>query len=367
MKIAFLSHFDLNLYLFRLPIMKSLISDGHKVYAIVPSGTYTEQIKSHGIMHIDYQIHRQSLNPFNEIKTIKNIKNAVKKISPDILHTFMHKPNIYGNFSGAKNIINTVTGLGSFFIQNDLKSKLVRTIIEHLYKYSAKNAKRVIFQNYDDLNYFVSKKIISEQKAVLIKSSGVDTEFFHPLSKNLQLIKGLKLDTKPVVLMIARILRDKGVEEFIKAAEILKDKANFIYVGDIDKGNKNAFMPDFKNVRFLGFRDDIKEIISISDIVVLPSYREGTPRTLLEAGAMAKPLVTTDAPGCREVVVDGYNGFLVPVKDCKTLAEKIKILIENENLRKKFGNNSRELIKKEFDIKIVVQKYLELYNDIIKP
>ncbi len=367
MKIAYLSHLDLNLYLFRLPIMKELVNMDNEVFAICPEGEFFEKFYDFKITPISYKIKRESLNPFNEISTIQTIKKILKDINPDILHTFMHKPNIYGNFSGAKNIINTVTGLGSFFIHNDLKSKIVRLVIENLYKYSTKNAKKIIFQNSDDLNYFVSRGIIPEEKAILIKSSGVDTHFFQPQPKNEKLLEELNIEpSKLVVLMIARVIRDKGVLEYIEAAETLKDKATFLYVGDIDKGNKNTFNPNFKNVKYLGFRKDIKDIISIADIVVLPSYREGTPRTLLEAGAMGKPLITTNAPGCKEVVKDGYNGFLVRVKDSKILAEKIKILIEDENLRKKFGDNSREYIKKEFDVKIVVKKYLELYNDILK-
>ncbi len=345
--------------------MKELVKYGHDVYAIVPEGKYSLKFKDYQIVHINYNIKRASLNPLNELTTISEIKSIVKELNPDILHTFMHKPNIYGNFSGAENIINTITGVGSFFIHNDLKSTIVRAIIKNLYKFSTKNAKKIVFQNSDDLNYFIEKKIVPKEKAVLIKSSGVDTEFFSPASKNKRLMNQLNIsDNKPVVLMIARVLKDKGVIEYIEAASDLKNIAEFIYVGDIDKGNKNSFKPDFKNVRFLGFRNNIKDFIAIADIVVLPSYREGTPRTLLEAGAMGKPLITTDAPGCREVVKEGFNGYLVPIKNSKELANKIKILIEDKTLRDKFGKNSREYIKKEFDIKIVVKKYLEIYEDL---
>ena len=365
MKIAFLSHLDLNLYLFRLPIMKELVKLNHEVFAIAPEGEFLNKFSEYGIIPVKYTIKRESLNPLKELDTIKEIRNLIKEISPDILHTFMHKPNIYGNLSGAKNIINTVTGLGSFFIHDDFKSKLVRTIIEKLYKFTTKNAKKIIFQNQDDMNYFLQKEIIPENKAILIKSSGVDTDFFKPMPKNKKLMQELKINNKPVVLMVARVIKDKGVLEYIKAAENLKENAIFLYAGEIDKGNKNAFIPDWKNVKYLGFRKDIKDLISIVDIVVLPSYREGTPRTLLEAGAMGKPLITTNAPGCREVVKDGYDGFLVPIKDVNALTEKIKILIENKELREKFGKNSREFIKKEFDVKIVVKKYLQVYHNLI--
>jgi N,N'-diacetylbacillosaminyl-diphospho-undecaprenol alpha-1,3-N-acetylgalactosaminyltransferase len=277
----------------------------------------------------------------------------------------MHKPNIYGNLTNHKNRINTITGLGSFFIHNDIKSKIIKNIILLGYKFTTKTTKKVIFQNSDDLKLFVNKKIIPQNKAVLIKSSGIDTENFKPMPKDEKLLKELNLDKKIVVLMIARVLKDKGVEEYIKMANMLKDKAVFLYVGDIDKGNKNSFIPEWGSVKYLGFRRDIKELISICDIFVLPSYREGVPRTLLEASAMGKPIVTTDAVGCREVVEDNKNGFLVPIKNYKELAKRIEILIDNQNLREKFGKYGRIKAEKEFDIKVVVRKYMEVYEEVI--
>ncbi len=366
MRIGFLSHLDLNLYLFRLSIMKELVKRGCEVYAIAPKGEFFKEFEKFNIKAVDYKINRASLNPIEELKTIKNIKETVGNLNLDILHSFMHKPNIYGSFANSKNFVQTVTGLGSFFIHNDLKSKIIREMIILGYKLSSKNAKKVIFQNRDDLKFFVNKNIISKDKAVLIKSSGIDTKEFSPMPKNRNLLKQLYIDNKkPVVLMIARVIKDKGVEEFIKAAEILKDKATFLYVGDIDRGNKNAFSPDWRNVKYLGFRRDIKELISVCDIFVLPSYREGVPRTLLEAASMGKPIVTTDTPGCREVVDDGFNGFLVPLKNSIILAEKIERLIKDDKLRERFGYNSREKALKEFDIEIVVNKYIKVYEEIL--
>ena len=364
-KIAFLSHLDLNLYLFRLPIMKELVKNGYKVYAVCPRGEVFDKFREFGIEAVEYSIDRGSLNIFKELKTIKNIKKVLDDINPDILHTFMHKPNIYGNLTNHKNRINTITGLGSFFIHNDIKSKIIKNIILLGYKFTTKTTKKVIFQNSDDLKLFVNKKIIPQNKAVLIKSSGIDTESFKPIPKDEKLLKELNLDKKIVVLMIARVLKDKGVEEYIKTANMLKDKAVFLYVGDIDKGNKNSFTPEWGSVKYLGFRRDIKELISICDIFVLPSYREGVPRTLLEASAMGKAIVTTDAVGCREVVEDNKNGFLVPIKDYKELAKKIEILIDNQNLREKFGKYGRIKAEKEFDIKVVVRKYMEVYEEVI--
>ena len=372
MKIGFLSHLDLNLYLFRLPIMKELVKRGHKVYAITPKGEVSHKFEEYGIELVDYKINRASLNPFNELKTIKDLKDKVEDLNLDILHSFTHKPNIYGSFTNAKNFVQTVTGLGSFFIYDDLKSKLIRNIILLGYKFSSKKAKKVIFQNSDDLKMFVDLGIIEREKAILVKSSGIDTDKWKmengvpEKSFDFSGYRGKwKINKKPIILMIARVIRDKGVEEYIKAAEILKNKAEFLYVGEIDKGNKNAFNPNWKSVKYLGFRSDIKELIEKADIIVLPSYREGVPRTLIEAASMSKPIVTTNAPGCKEVVEDGVNGFLVPIKDYKSLAKKIEILRDNPSLREEFGKNSRIKAVKEFDIKAVVDKYLKVYEEII--
>ena len=346
--------------------MIELAKRDYEVFAVCPKGNYFDKFKEFDIKAIDYEIERDSLNPFKEIKTIHNIKNTINKIKPEILHTFMHKPNIYGNLTGHKTRINTITGLGSFFVHNDTKSKVVKKIIEFLYKMTTKNTKAIVFQNGDDYKYFVEKNIVSKDKAIVIRSSGIDTEMFKPIPKPSSLLKKLELNTqKPIVLMIARVIKDKGVLEYIEAAEILKEKAQFIYVGDIDKGNKNAFLPDWKSVKWLGFQKNIKEIIALSDIVVLPSYREGVPRTLLEAGSMGKPLIATKVAGCKEVVKNNFNGFLVPAKNSIELAKAIEKLLNSRQLIELFGKNSREYVKRNFDIKIIVSKYIELYESVL--
>jgi len=365
MKIAFLSHFDYNLYLFRLPIMKRLVERGHEVYAICPAGKVSNKFREFGIKHVDYKIERRSLNPFKELKTIKHIYDEIKVLNLDVLHNFTAKPNIYGSVAGhlAKIpvVINTITGLGSYYISNSKRAVFVRNVMEKLYKEANKRAKAVIFQNQDDMKYFINKGLSEKEKSYLVRSSGIDTEYFAPM----QVEKSEKL----TVLMIARAIWHKGIREFYEAAEILKDRnVKFVLVGDIDHGNPSSADEKFLksgNVEWLGHRDDIKNLIAKSDIFVLPSYREGVPRTLLEAAAMGKPIVTTDTVGCREVVIDGYNGFLVPVRDAESLAKKIDILIKDRDLREKFGRNSRELAVKEFDVKIVVEKYLKIYKKLL--
>ncbi|WP_419233761.1 N,N'-diacetylbacillosaminyl-diphospho-undecaprenol alpha-1,3-N-acetylgalactosaminyltransferase [Aliarcobacter cryaerophilus] len=367
-KIAFLSHLDLNLYLFRLPIMKALVQKGYTVYAICPRGEKFDEFAKHGIKALEYKIQRQSLNPLKEISTIKNIYKLIKPLNLDILQNFTAKPNIYGSIAGhlAKIplIVNAVTGLGSFYIEENKKVKFIRKIMNSLYKETNKKANYCIFQNNDDMNYFIDKKLVLKEKAILIKSSGIDTQVFKPIEKEKVAYTNKKEST--VVLMIARAIWHKGIKEYYEAAKILKNEnIEFIFIGDTDDGNISCASENFLkngNVKWLGHRNDIKDQIASCDIFVLPSYREGVPRTLLEASSMGKPIVTTNSVGCKEVVDDGINGFLVPIKDSKNLAEKIKNLANNYELRENMGKASREKALNEFDVKVIVEQYLRLYN-----
>jgi len=384
-KIAFLSHVDFNLYLFRLPVMVKLVEEGWEIYAICPKGRVSERFKDFGIKHIAYDVERKSLNPFKEIKTIYNLYKVLKPLDLDILHTFTSKPNIYGTLAGrlarVPIIINLVEGLGSLYIENNFKARLVRNIMELLYSFAFRLADKVIVINPDDMNYFIDKRILPSQKAILIKGVGIDTEDFSRANVNKNSVKDLRIELnidkdQVVVLMVARLLVHKGVLEYLKSAEALKQKYNnkveFLLVGDFDLGNpyniSNEILQDFVSrgiVKFLGWRDDIKELLALCDIFVLPSYREGIPRTLLEAASMGKPIVTTNTIGCKEVVENGKNGFLVPIKDYISLAKSIEILVNNEDIRRAFGEYSREKVIREFEIRKVVEQYLKLYNDLL--
>ena len=379
MTIAFLSHLDLNLYLFRLPIMQKLVEEGHTVYAICPRGDKFDLFEKHGVKAIAYKIERSSLNPFKELKAIYNIYHAIKPLKIDILHTFTAKPNIYGTLAGkmakVPTIINLVEGLGSFYIEDTVKNIVVRSVIEKLYKLVFSISETVVFVNSDDPEYLESKGIIKESQIKIIKSVGIDTAEYNPENIRQEDIENLKntfhSHDKVIVLMVARAIWHKGVREFYKAASLVSNHENvqFILVGDIDKGNPSSADKDFlnsSNVLWLGHRDDILELTAMSDVYVLPSYREGVPRTLLEAASMAKPIVTTDTVGCREVVKDGFNGYLVPVKDAKRLAQKIEILMADEKKRKLMGENGRIMAMKEFDVQNVVEQYLALYKALNK-
>lgn len=376
---AFLSHVDVNLYAFRTPIIKELLKRGHKVYAICPKGDKNEALKDIGCEVVNYKIDRKSLNPFSERKSIENIYKAIKELKIDILHTFTAKPNIYGTFAAKKAgvpvVLNLVEGLGSFYVKDSLKNILVRNIMERLYKKAFRISNGCVFVNTSDPEYMLKKKIIKKEKVKIIKSVGVDTQKFciqnYSEEKLLDIRNDLKVENKIVVLMVARAIWDKGVKEYYEAAYILKSKykhVEFLFAGGTDNGNHSCVNEEFLKsgkVKWLGQRDDIVDITAISDVYVLPSYREGLPATLMEASSMAKPIVTTDAIGCRDVVDNGVNGFLVPVCDSKTLASKIEVLIQDKNLRIKMGEKALEKAQVEFDIRKVVDQYMEYYEKFI--
>ena len=375
MKIGFLSHLDLNLYLFRLPIMQKLLEEGHEVYAICPRGDKFDLFENYGIQAVEYNIQRSSLNPFKEMKAIYNIYQAIRPLKLDILHTFTAKPNIYGTiaakYAKVPTIINLVEGLGSFYIEDTVKNKVVRTVIEKLYKLVFKFSDQVVFVNSDDPQYLQEKKVITADKITIIKSVGIDTRVFDPdriSGDEIVLLKSaLGVEDKIIVLMVARAIWHKGVREFYEAAALLSKNKNvqFLLVGDIDEGNPSSADKHYLNdgdVIWLGHRDDVLLLTAMCDIYVLPSYREGVPRTLLEAASMAKPIITTDTVGCREVVSEGKNGYLIPVKDSVALVKKIEYLVEHPDKRKIMGEDGRIRAIEEFDIQNVVKQYIELYH-----
>lgn len=364
MTFGFLSHLDYNLWLFRLPVMQDLVRQGHTVYAICPDGEVSGSFTQHGVIHVPYEITRSSLNPIKELYAIRNIYNAIKPLNLHILHTFTAKPNIYGTIAGrlakVPRIINLVEGLGSFYLENDLKSRTVRMLIEFLYTRIFKLSNTVMFVNQDDPAYLISKKIIAPEKVFRMKGVGVDTRLWHPEPKTDEGIR---------VTMIARAIKHKGVVEFIEAANYLSRKfpdVTFQFVGSPDDGNRfslsESFMKNQSSLHYLGHQENIRHILSQSDIFVLPSYREGMPRTSMEAASMGLPIVTTDVVGCRETVENGINGFIVPPRDTMALAEAIEKLLLDENLRLSMGKESRQKALREFDLGTIVDQHLEVYG-----
>jgi N,N'-diacetylbacillosaminyl-diphospho-undecaprenol alpha-1,3-N-acetylgalactosaminyltransferase len=355
--------------------MQALVAQGHTVYAICPEGEMFHKFKDSGISAIAYTIDRGSINPLKELHAIYKIFEAIKPLKLDILHTFTAKPNIYGTIAAkmakVPTIINLVEGLGSFYVEDDLRSRLMRFVIESGYKIVFKLSSACVFVNQDDPLYLQQRRVISQAKTVIIKSVGVDTQVFsHEGSRTPELDRlreEINPDNRFMVLMVARAIWHKGIAEFYAAAEQLKEEEIlFVLVGGTDEGNPSCADESFLkkgNVRWLGQRSDIKELLSLCDLFVLPSsYREGVPKTLLEAASMQKPIITTDTVGCREVVEDGCNGYLIPVRNSEALAEKILELKREPFLCKKMGISGREKMIEAFDTKIVVKQYLALYK-----
>jgi N,N'-diacetylbacillosaminyl-diphospho-undecaprenol alpha-1,3-N-acetylgalactosaminyltransferase len=381
-KIAFFSHLDFNLYRFRLPLMKRLISEGAHIYAIAPKGGVADRFQEHGIEFVSFEIDRKTFSPLKAASTVKKLTSVLKKIQPDVLHCFTLRPNVYGALAGRHArvpiIISTVTGLGTLYSDGmGLKSYVGRAVVNLATGFALKKVSAVIFQNPDDRQYYLGQHLCRSDQAHLIISSGVDPEEFSPDNvseeKRDELRKEWAIRPEEIVVtMISRLVASKGVREFLATAEQLKERACFVLISTPDPGNPSSLsrreLAQYTEKQIVidaGRQKNIAEWLAISDIYVLPSYREGVPRTVLEAMAMGLPIVTTDAPGCRETVIEGQNGFLVPRKDVGALARAVASLIDNPQLHTDMGKRSRELVIERFSSEKIVDQYVSLYNGLL--
>ena len=361
------------LYNFRLPLLLALRERGAQVVLVSPWDKYVEKLQAEGFWWIDLDLVRRSTNPFLELYTIFRLVLIYLVEKPDIVHHFTIKCVLYGTFAaklaGVKNVVNAITGLGYIFINPSLKAKIIRLLTKPLY-YFALNAKRckVIFQNLDDLALLVRQGLATPEKSILIRSSGVDSERFRLSLPKLNV-------EEPIVLLASRIVGDKGVYEYVEAAKWLKAQgytAQFKLAGALYPGNPTAISEETLVswesdglVEWLGHVDNIEEVMAEADIVVLPSHGgEGVPKILIEAAAMGKPIVATDVPGCRDVVEVCVNGFLVPPKEFPPLAGAIETLLNDSKLRQKMGLIGREKVIQEFDVKDVVNKTIDVYEQM---
>lgn len=368
MKVAIVLNTSWNIFNFRLGLIKALISNGNKVIAIAPRDNYSDKLVATGCEFHDLVMDSKGLNPYRDMRLVFELRTIYKKTQPDVILHYTIKPNIYGTIAaGLLGIpsINNVSGLGTVFLWN----RPIKLLATAMYKIAFSFTDFVFFQNKEDKKLFEQLVRLEENKVGLLPGSGINIEAFKPLDHKRQ--QPFKF------LMIARLIMDKGVHEYIKAAEILKKQkvdASFQLLGATDFEHKRGIPKEEVDrwieegfIDYLGVTDDVSEIISGSDAVVLPSYREGTPKTLLEGGAMEKPLVTTDVPGCNNVVQDGFNGFLCKVKDPIDLAKKMKTLYElSDDEYIKMAKNSRKVINQRFDEKIVIKKYLDKIQEIVK-
>ena len=370
--ILFVSNSSWYLYNFRFNLIKDLESKGFLIKIVCPKDSFSKELKRSGIKVIHWKLSRRSINPFLEIFSVLNLINIYKKEKPYFVHHFTIKACIYGTIAAkstkVSKIFNAITGLGHVFIGDKKRNKLLRLFIKPLYKFVLLERKStLIFQNQDDQNKFIKMGFTNLSRSIIIKGSGVDTKFFKP-SKNKSSIFGSPIK----ILFPSRIIKEKGLSETISACNIILKqgyKIELLIAGEIDLGNRSSFtkkeIKDFGKynyIKFLGHVKDMYKIYLSSDIVILPSWREGLSKTLIEASSMKKPIITTNVPGCRDIIEHGINGLLVPKKDIEALALAIRFMISNPKLAKIFGERSRIRTIKEFDIKKINKETIKEYE-----
>jgi len=356
-KICLLLNTTWNAYNFRKGLIRHFIDNGDEVVVIAPKDEYVEKIKALGVQHRSVDLQSSGLNPTKDLQYLRQLKKILRDEQPDILLGFTIKPNIYGSLAAGSlklPISTNVSGLGTTFLWKGWIKKAATA----LYNRAFKKATHVFFQNADDRSLFLDHVRIPKSKTGLLPGSGIDLSAFEP-----QAGTG---NQKVTFLMVSRLIIEKGIMEYVEAAEILNsysDRVAFQLLGKYEPEHRRSITgPDMnrleKSVEYLGQCDDVQNVISGADVVVLPSYREGTPRTLLEAGALARPIIATDVPGCREVVSDGENGFLCKDRDAGSLAGKMKLMLSlSEEERLQMGQFSRKWVEDHFDEKIVIGLY----------
>ncbi|MEZ8367476.1 glycosyltransferase family 4 protein [Vibrio cyclitrophicus] len=361
--IAITSNTSWYLYNFRKNTILALINSGYRVLAIAPQDDYSIKLKELGAEYHHIEIDQGGTNPVKDILTFFNFARIYRKVRPAAVLNFTPKNNIYStlaaNLFGAKSI-NNIAGLGMVFINENLTAKLAR----FLYKVSQPRAHTIFFQNEDDRALFAKHKLAPLDITDRVPGSGADLSRFA--------VSPSKDDGTVRFLLIARMLYDKGIGHYVETARELRakygDAVEFRLLGFLDVNNPSAVskqdMQSWVNegiVNYLGTSDSVEKEIGQVDCMVLPSfYREGVPKSLLEACAMGKPIVTTDNVGCRETVDDGINGYLCEPRNTKSLIEKLELMITHSHeQRLEMGARSRTKVENEFDEKVVINKYLE--------
>mgnify|MGYP005993915409 CR=1 FL=1 len=357
----------------RLQIAKSAKKNGYEV--IIVFGEIDVDIKTLKEIDINYfciPIQRGGTNFFKDIKSLYFIWSIFKKIKPDIVHLVTIKPYLYGGIIARivkiPCVVSAVSGLGSLFIQQNLISRFLRLLLYPFFRLAFNHLnQKIIVQNKEDEKELIKWGVLNPIKVKLLKGSGVNLENFTSFDE---------LTETPVVCFAARLLRDKGVNDFVSAAQLLNErgvKAKFYLAGDLDINNPTSLTRDDLNkirkkgyIKILGYQKDIPKLYANSHIICLPSYREGMPKSLVEAAAASRAVVTTDVPGCRDAIIPNETGLLVPIKNPKKLADALQRLIEHPQERIAMGKAGRKFAEKEFPIEKIVQNHLDIYKDLLR-
>lgn len=363
LKILFTSNVTWAMMKFRHGVLQDLLKQGHQLYIVAPYDEFVVPLQDMGCHCIDIQLSRKGVNPIEDLKLTYRLYKIYRDIKPDIIFNYSIKPIIYGSFAAKLANIKSIAiniGLGYTFIHTNLISK----ISHFLYKLALYFPKEVWFINEDDRNEFVNRLLVDYDKTFVLPSEGVDINYFSPRQCH---------NPHIVFLLIARVLWDKGVGEYFQAAKILKEKypsVEFQLLGSIDDGNPRGIeakvIEQWHNERainYLGYAKDVRDFIAKATCIVLPSYREGKGMTLIEAGAMGKPLIATNVPGCKDIVKEGYNGFLCEMKNHVSLANAMEKIINLESdVLAILGKNAHQFMQEQFD----EQKVIAIYKQKLK-
>lgn len=344
---------------------------GYEVFVVTKVGNHQEEIQNKGIKLIPVKLRRSGTNPIVELKLVLDIIRIYWAIRPHIVHHIAFKPIIYGSIAAIicriKHIVNAPVGMGYVYISKNLRARFLKSLIRLLLKlvWKRKNS-IVIVENQEDKQLLVEQNLVSKNEIYVIKGAGVDLNKFHSTEVK---------DDEKLVILPARMLWDKGVGEFVEAAEILNNRkinTKLVLIGDIDAENPNSISKEQLYawnksgiIEWWGYQSDMPDIYRKACLVCLPSYREGLPKSLIEAAASGRAIVATDVVGCREVVIHDVNGLLVPPHDSNALAEAIYTLLTNEDLLLKMGENGRKLAEMEFSSEYVIRKHLDIYDRLL--
>lgn len=359
----FLSH--------RLALARAARDAGYEVHVATPDAPAAAAIRAERLMFHPVPMRRSGTRPLDEARSFLALLRLYRRLRPDLVHHVTIKPVLYGGIAarlaGVRAVVNAVTGLGYVFINPGTKNAALRRAALQAYRVALRHPhSRVIFQNPDDLNLFQSEGLVDADAAVMIRGAGVDMEMFTARPEP---------PGTPVVLLASRMLWDKGVGEFVEAARLLRSAgvaALFVLTGDTDPANPAAIDPAQLQawqasgvIEWRGHCDDMAAQFAAAHVVCLPSYREGLPKVLIEAAASGRPLVASDVPGCREIVRHGVNGLLVPARDARALADALRRLIDDADLRGRMGREGRELAVREFSLEKVIDETLAVYRDLL--
>ena len=352
----------------RLPVAQAALEAGYEVHIAAPMGIASERELAGSGFHLHrLGMHRHKTNPVAELRSFWDLYRTFRKLKPDIAHLVTIKPVLYGGIAArlarVPSIVSAISGLGYIFIGSTLRGRIISVFVKPLYRLAlGHRTQSVIFQNDDDRMTIEGLGVDLSDKVEMVQGSGVDLEVFWPAPE----------PEGPVTVVVpSRLLHDKGIVEFVEAARILKREgstARFALVGDAPEGNPASVSQEILEawntegvVEFWGFRSDMADVLRQSHIVVLPSYREGFPKALIEAAACGRAVVTTDTPGCRDAIIENKTGRLVPVRDSLALADAMRSLIEDEEIRRKMGIAGREHAVQAFSIEHVTRRHLDIY------